>query len=113
VVHSHVVSRIGFKPLLVGAMHGLAGSGALTVLVLAQIDSAILGLLYLTVFGIGSILGMLLMSFLVGLPFALSARRLGGFNYGLQTIAGALSICFGLWYAYETGIASGLLKTII
>jgi nickel/cobalt exporter len=113
VAHSHVVSRIGFKPLLVGAMHGLAGSGALTVLVLAQIDSAILGLLYLTVFGIGSILGMLLMSFLVGLPFALSARRLSGFNYGLQTIAGALSICFGFWYAYETGIASGLLKTII
>jgi nickel/cobalt exporter len=111
--HSHDVSRIGFKPLLVGAMHGLAGSGALTVLVLAQIDSAILGLLYLTVFGIGSIIGMLLMSFLVGLPFALSARRLNGFNYGLQTVAGILSIAFGLWYAYETGIASGLLRAAL
>lgn len=111
--HSHEVSRIGFKPLLVGAMHGLAGSGALTVLVLAQIESAILGLLYLAVFGIGSIIGMLLMSFLVGLPFALSARRLNGFNYGLQTVAGILSIAFGLWYAYETGIASGLLGTVL
>ena len=107
--HSHAVSRVGFKPLLVGAMHGLAGSGALTVLVLTQISSATLGLFYLAVFGIGSIFGMLLMSFLVGLPFVLSARRLGGVHYGLQTVAGVLSIAFGFWYAYETGIASGLL----
>ena len=49
------------------------------------------------------------MSFLVGLPFVLSARRLGGVHYGLQTVAGVLSIAFGFWYAYETGIASGLL----
>jgi high-affinity nickel-transport protein len=107
--HSHAVSRVGFKPLLVGAMHGLAGSGALTVLVLTQIPSVTLGLFYLAVFGIGSSFGMLLMSFLVGLPFALSSRRLGGVHYGLQTVAGALSVAFGFWYAYETGIASGLL----
>ncbi len=108
--HAHPVSRVGFKPLLVGSMHGLAGSGALTVLVLTQIPSAMLGFFYLLVFGIGSIFGMLLMSFLVGLPFALSSRRLGTVHYGLQTIAGALSIAFGFWYAYETGIASGLLR---
>ena len=107
--HSHAISRLGFKPLLVGAMHGLAGSATLTLLVLTQINSALLGLMYLAVFGIGSIFGMLLMSFLIGLPFALSARRLTGVNYGLQAAAGALSIAFGLWYAYETGFASGLL----
>jgi len=107
--HSHAVSRVGFKPLLVGAMHGLAGSGALTVVVLTQIPSVTLGLFYLVLFGIGSIFGMLLMSFLVGLPFALSSRRLGSVHYGLQTVAGALSVAFGFWYAYETGIASGLL----
>ncbi|MGA9994943.1 MAG: hypothetical protein WBP93_05995 [Pyrinomonadaceae bacterium] len=111
--HSHAVSRIGFKPLLVGAMHGLAGSATLTLLVLTQINSNALGLLYLSVFGIGSIFGMLLMSGLIGLPFALSARRLGGVHYGLQTIAGALSIVFGLWYAYETGIASGLWQKVL
>lgn len=111
--HSHAVSRIGFKPLLVGAMHGLAGSATLTLLVLTQINSNALGLLYLAVFGIGSIFGMLLMSGLIGLPFALSARRLGGVHYGLQTIAGALSIVFGLWYAYETGIASGLWQKLL
>jgi ABC-type nickel/cobalt efflux system permease component RcnA len=111
--HSHAVSRLGFKPFLVGAMHGLAGSAGLSLLVLTQIESATLGLLYLAVFGIGSILGMLLMSGLIGLPFALSARRLSGFGYGLQTTAGVLSIAVGLWYAYRTSIASGLWKTIL
>ena len=110
--HSHAVSRIGFKPLIVGAMHGLAGSAALTLLVLTQVDSTALGLLYLGVFGVGSICGMLLMSGLVGLPFALAARRFNGVHYGLQMSAGALSIVFGLWYAYRTGIASGLWQKI-
>ncbi|MBC7933268.1 MAG: urease accessory protein UreH, partial [Rubrivivax sp.] len=107
--HTHAVTRIGLKPVLVGAMHGLAGSAALTLLVLAQIDSVVLGLLYLGVFGVGSIIGMMLMSGLVGLPFALGARRAGGLSYGLQLIVGALSIAFGLWYAYSTGIANGLI----
>jgi hypothetical protein len=98
--HSHNVSRIGMKPLLVGAMHGLAGSAALTLLVLTQIPSVLLGLLYLGLFGLGSTAGMLMMSGLIGLPFALSARRLTSFHYGLQTIAGGLSMVFGLWYAW-------------
>lgn len=111
--HSHTVSRIGLKPFIVGAMHGLAGSAALTLLVLTQVDSTALGLMYLAVFGVGSIAGMLLMSGLIGLPFALSAHRFNGLHYGLQSIAGVLSIAFGLWYAYETGISSGLWRTIL
>lgn len=101
--HSHAIELIGFKPLLVGAMHGLAGSAALTLLVLTQIQSVSLGLLYLTLFGLGSTAGMLLMSGLIGLPFALSGRRLTSINYGLQTVAGTISIAFGLWYAYAVG----------
>jgi ABC-type nickel/cobalt efflux system permease component RcnA len=108
--HSHALTRIGLKPTLVGAMHGLAGSGALTLLVLTQIRSSVLGLLYLGVFGLGSIIGMLLMSGLVGLPFVLGSRKLSGIHYSLQMIAGTLSITFGVWYAYVTGFASGLLR---
>lgn len=111
--HTHAVTRIGFKPLLVGAIHGLAGSAALTLLVLTQIDSALIGLAYLVLFGIGSIVGMLLMSSLVGLPFALSARKLTGMHNGLQATVGVLSIGFGCWYAYETGIANGLLSSLL
>lgn len=108
--HSHDVKRIGLKPVIVGAMHGLAGSAALTLLVLTQVNSVVLGLLYLAVFGIGSIVGMLLMSGLMGLPFALSSRRLGKVHYGFQMLAAGLSIAFGLWYAYVTGFGSGLLR---
>ena len=74
--HSHVVSAVGLKPILIGAVHGLAGSGALTLLVLTQIESAWVGFFYLAVFGLGSILGMMLMSGLIGLPFALT-RNVG------------------------------------
>jgi hypothetical protein len=53
------------------------------------------------------------MSGLIGLPFALSAQRISRFTFGLQTIAGALSIAFGLWYAYEAGIANNLWRTLL
>ncbi len=102
--HSHAISQVGFKPFLVGAMHGLAGSAALTLLVLSQIQSIGLGLVYLFLFGLGSTVGMLLMSGMIGLPFALSARRLTGINHGLQTTAGVISIAFGVWYAYSSGV---------
>jgi len=107
--HTHAVARIGIKPAIVGAMHGLAGSGALTLLVLTQIDSAILGLIYLAVFGAGSVLGMLLMSGLIGLPFVLSSGKLSRVHYQLQMLAGLFSVVFGFWYAYETGVVRAML----
>ncbi len=105
--HTHAVSSIGVKPVLVGTMHGLAGSGALTLLVLTQIESVWLGLLYLGIFGLGSIAGMLLMSALIGFPFALTSGNLSGLHHRLQAAAAGLSIAFGLWYAYQTGLVSG------
>jgi ABC-type nickel/cobalt efflux system permease component RcnA len=103
--HTHEVSRLGLKPVLVGAMHGLAGSAGLTLLVLTQIESVGLGMLYLGVFGLGSTLGMLLMSSLIGLPFVFSGKRFSNINQGLQAVAGCLSIAFGFWYAYQ--VSSG------
>jgi ABC-type nickel/cobalt efflux system permease component RcnA len=102
--HSHAVSRIGWKPILIGMLHGLAGSGALTVLVLTQISSSLLGFLYVATFGFGSIAGMLVMSGLIGLPFAFASRKLTRVHHGLQTVAAVFSICFGLWYAYRAGL---------
>ena len=98
--HTHGVSRVGLKPILIGAMHGLAGSGALTLLILTQIESTWLGLMFLAVFGIGSIAGMLLMSGLIGLPFALTSRNLTTVHHRLQTAAAVVSLAFGFWYAY-------------
>ena len=102
--HSHVVLHLGWKPVLIGMMHGLAGSGALTLLVLTQISSSWVGLLYVATFGVGSIVGMLLMSGLIGLPFAFSSRKLTDLHQGLQTLAAVFSICFGIWYAYKAAI---------
>ena len=99
--HSHIVSHLGWKPVLIGMMHGLAGSGALTLLVLTQISSSWIGFLYVATFGFGSIVGMLLMSGLIGLPFALASRKLTHVHQWIQTLAAVLSICFGIWYAYE------------
>jgi high-affinity nickel-transport protein len=82
-------------------VHGLAGSGALTLLVLTQISSSLLGFLYVLTFGVGSIVGMLLMSGLIGLPFAFTSRKLTHLHNSLQTVAGVFSICFGIWYAYK------------
>jgi ABC-type nickel/cobalt efflux system permease component RcnA len=106
--HSHAISTVGLKPIFIGAVHGLAGSGAVTLMVLSQSQSAWVGFSYLAVFGLGSILGMMLMSGLVGLPFALSARNVGRVHRHLQAAAASLSIVFGLWYAYAKGLASGL-----
>lgn len=105
--HNHAVSQLGVKPFFVGVVHGLAGSGALTLLVLTQIKSPVVGFLYLVVFGLGSIVGMLLMTGLIGLPFVLTSQKLSGVHYRLQVVAASLSIAFGCWYAYQTGFLSG------
>jgi ABC-type nickel/cobalt efflux system permease component RcnA len=106
--HSHTVSQVGSKPVLIGMMHGLAGSGALTVLVLTQIGSTWIGFLYLAIFGLGSIAGMVLMSGLIGLPFAVTSRHLTYAHHRLQTVAAVFSICFGAWYAYTSGAIAGV-----
>ena len=96
----HTVERLGWKPLYVGMMHGLAGSAALTLLVLAQIRSVPLGFAYLGVFGAGSIGGMAAMSLMIGLPFAATARH-PFLNRSLRVATGVLSLAFGLFYAWS------------
>ena len=96
-------SGIGLKPFLVGAVHG---SAALTLLVLTQIHSVMLGLPYLLIFGFGSLLRMVFVSTLVGIPFALSLRNLSKFATGLQAATGCAGLCFGCWYAFSTGSAA-------
>ena len=96
----HHIARVGLKPLFVGTLHGLAGSAALTLLVLAQIASPTTGLAYLALFGVGSIGGMALMSVAISLPFAATAAR-PGLNRAIRIAAGALSLAFGLFYAWS------------
>jgi high-affinity nickel-transport protein len=92
-------SQTRLKPLLIGMMHGLAGSAALTLLVLGEIPSFGLGMTYLLIFGLGSIGGMALMSLLIGLPFALTAGS-PAWNRGLRLAAAVASLAFGVYYTW-------------
>ncbi|MEQ1761829.1 MAG: hypothetical protein ABL984_01655 [Pyrinomonadaceae bacterium] len=101
----HAVSPFSPRALIVGMVHGLAGSAALMLLIIPIIDSKVVGMLYVLIFGIGSIAGMAIMTFLVGLPFQITAIRFSRFRHILQGIAGIVSIAFGLWIIYEKGFA--------
>ncbi len=107
--HTHHGLSFSPRALLIGMVHGLAGSAALMLLVIPTIDSRALGLLYIAVFGVGSIGGMMLMSLLVGLPFHFTALRFHRFNHLLQGAAGFISVALGLWIIYEKGIVEGLI----
>lgn len=104
----HAAHHVGRKPFLVGVLHGLAGSAALTLVVLSTIASPWAGLLYVFVFGFGTILGMLVMSTIVGLPFALASRRAASLSVRIQALAALGSIGFGLWYAWSAAGAARL-----
>lgn len=103
VLRSNQVASVGLKPLIVGAIHGLAGSAALTLLVLTQVHSVFLGLCYLLLFGIGSIAGMAAVSCAIGLPFTLDIRGFTHLALRLQVVAGLAGLAFGCWYAYSVG----------
>ena len=100
--------RFGSKPFLVGLVHGVAGSAALMFLVLTSIPSPLTGLLYIVVFGVGSISGMLLMSLLIGLPFVFTANKFATINQGIKVLAGISSIAFGIFLGWEIGFMQGL-----
>ncbi|HEY0080649.1 MAG TPA: hypothetical protein VGB73_18740 [Pyrinomonadaceae bacterium] len=108
--HTHHGLRLGARPLLVGALHGLAGSAALMLLILSTIESRLAGLAYVVVFGVGSIGGMMLMSALVGLPLYLTASRFSRANLTVRGLAGLFSLSFGLFMIYEIGFVEGLFR---
>jgi sulfite exporter TauE/SafE len=105
---THHNLKLNARAVLIGMVHGLAGSGALMLLVIPAIESKTLAMVYVAIFGSGSIGGMMLMSFLVGLPFHLTAAKFNNFNRILQGTAGCVSVILGLWIVYEKGFSTGL-----
>jgi high-affinity nickel-transport protein len=96
------------RPLLVGVVHGLAGSAAVALLVLGTIRDPVWALGYLAVFGAGTIAGMLLVTTALAMPFAFAARRFERLHRGLGVLSGVLSVSFGLFLVYEIGFVHGL-----
>jgi high-affinity nickel permease len=96
------------RPLLVGIVHGLAGSAAVALLVLGTIRDPRWAIFYLLVFGVGTIVGMMLMTLAFSVPFTVAGRRLAWLNRSLVTTTGVVSLLFGLAVAYHIGIVDGL-----
>ena len=95
--HAHAHAH-GFRwrTLLVGSMHGMAGSAALLVLAVSQASSPAIALGYIALFGIGSMVGMGALSMVIAVPLVVSARWLTWANSGLQAIVGIITIAVGV-----------------
>ena len=96
------------RPLVVGIVHGLAGSAAVALLVLATIHNSAWAVAYLLVFGAGTIAGMMLITTAIAVPYSYTSRRFVRLNHGLAAASGLISVAFGLFIGYQTGFVHGL-----
>jgi high-affinity nickel-transport protein len=96
------------RPLLVGIVHGLAGSAAVALLVLATIREPLAAAAYLLMFGFGTILGMMAVTAILAVPALYAGNRVQRMRVGVRVAAGALSIVFGLLLARELIVDGGL-----
>ena len=104
--HDHLHRfRLEYKSLIVGMVHGLAGSAALLILVLATVSSLAVGILYILVFGIGSILGMVLLATAMSVPFTMSAEKMARVHQALRATAALVSIILGSRILFEWLVA--------
>jgi high-affinity nickel-transport protein len=109
------LGRIAFydwlRPFVVGLVHGLAGSAAVALMILSIIREPVAALGYLLLFGLGTIVGMMLITLILSAPFAFTAVNLPKFNWRLRVASGLVSFSFGVVLIYGIGFAEGGLFT--
>ena len=110
--HDHTHEFDHRRPLIIGTVHGLAGSAAVDILVLAAIPQTLWALAYLLVFGVGTIAGMMLVTVIIAAPAMYASERVARLHGGIRLAAGALSIVFGLLLARELIVDGGLLSAM-
>lgn len=96
------------RPFVVGIVHGLAGSAAVALLVLTTLDDVSWGFAYLMAFGLGTVVGMVLITTAIALPFAGSASRSLRAHRALRAATGLVSVGLGVFLAYRVGVVQGL-----
>ena len=101
-VHAHA-SGLPVRTLLVGMVHGLAGSTALVILTASTVQDPVIGLLYVVLFGLGSIAGMLALSSVLAVPLAWTARAFTRAHHSLQAAVGLATIVLGTLVLVEAG----------
>jgi hypothetical protein len=99
------------RPFAVGLVHGLVGSAAVALMVLSIIREPVAALGYLLLFGLGTVVGMMLITLILSVPFAFTAVNLPKFNWRLRVASGLVSFVFGVVLIYSIGFAEGGLFT--
>jgi high-affinity nickel permease len=96
------------RPLIIGIVHGLAGSAAVALLVMTTIHDPWWSITYLLLFGTGTVAGMMLITTVLAMPFAFTARKFSGCNRKMALVSGLLSLGFGVFLCYQIGFVEGL-----
>jgi ABC-type nickel/cobalt efflux system permease component RcnA len=108
----HAINRMGIfqcvRPLVIGIVHGLAGSAAVALLVLSTIHNPIWASGYLLIFGAGTMLGMMCMTTAMAIPLAYAGNRFTHIGRCLGIASGLVSLCFGAFLVYQLGFVGGL-----
>jgi cytochrome c biogenesis protein CcdA len=99
--HGHAGALVP-KALLIGCVHGLAGTAGLVLLAVPTMESGGRALAYLVVFGAGTVLGMLLFSLLISVPLTMSVRRLRWMAGALEVVVGAANVLLGVWITVQS-----------
>nr|WP_239558094.1 sulfite exporter TauE/SafE family protein [Neobacillus cucumis] len=95
------------KSLFMGFVHGLAGSAAMVILTISTVQTVWGGVLYILVFGLGTIISMLVFTTILGIPFVMVSKR-AMFHKAFAQITGVISTVFGFYYMYHLGVSEGL-----
>jgi high-affinity nickel-transport protein len=96
------------RPLVIGIVHGLAGSAAVALLVLSTIHSPLWATVYLLVFGAGTMVGMMCMTAMMAVPLAYAGSRFTSLSRVFSVASGVVSVCFGFFLVYQLGFLGGL-----
>lgn len=108
--HQHQLKKVSYlKSMLIGLIHGLAGSGAMIVLTMSTVNSAWEAAVYILIFGAGTVIGMLIFTTIIGIPFVFSSKKFS-LNKSLTQVTGLISTVFGIYYMYNLGVTEGLFK---
>jgi len=97
-----------FRPLIIGIVHGLAGSAAVALLVMTTIRDPWWAIAYLLLFGLGTVAGMILITALIAMPIVWSQGKFSSWNHGITVVCGLISLSFGFFLAYQIAIVDGL-----
>ena len=96
------------RPLVIGIVHGLAGSAAVALLVMTTIRDPWWAIAYLLLFGAGTVAGMMLITALISMPIVWSQRNFSSWNQGMAVASGLISLSFGFFLTYKIAIVDGL-----